>query len=256
MRTVAGAIVRNVGTRVFWVQTGGFDTHAQQGLGGAGSYGNLMGTYGDGVAAFYNDLRNQGALDDTLILQFSEFGRRISENGSQGTDHGAGAIMMAMGGAVRGGIYGTAASLDPNPANPDAREQRRRRAARNRLPSVVRASAGRLARRELDRDSRRGLQERRASNRVARSSIQNSEVQNSETALRPIIRPLGLHSRNAPRRLRDHRANRRRWNGPGLSGDGHKTEAPGRDQGPPDRRSRRPLTGSRAFGWKQNSSRP
>ena len=118
LRTVAGAIVRNVGTRVFWVQTGGFDTHAQQGLGGAGNYGNLMGNYGDGVAAFYNDLRNQGALNDTLIIQFSEFGRRISENGSQGTDHGAGAIMMAMGGAVRGGIYGTAASLDPNPANP------------------------------------------------------------------------------------------------------------------------------------------
>jgi uncharacterized protein (DUF1501 family) len=118
LRTVAGAIVRNVGTRVFWVQTGGFDTHAQQGAGGAGGYGNLMGTYGDGVAALYNDLRNQGALNDTLIIQFSEFGRRISENGSQGTDHGAGAIMMAMGGTVRGGIYGTAASLDPNPANP------------------------------------------------------------------------------------------------------------------------------------------
>jgi uncharacterized protein (DUF1501 family) len=77
-----------------------------------------MGTYGDGVGAFYNDLRNQGAINDTLILQFSEFGRRISENGSAGTDHGAGAIMMALGGAVRGGIYGTAASLDPNPANP------------------------------------------------------------------------------------------------------------------------------------------
>ena len=118
LRTVAGAIVRNVGTRVFWVQTGGFDTHAQQGAAGAGGYGNLMGTFGDGVAAFYNDLRNQGALNDTLILQFSEFGRRISENGSQGTDHGAGAIMMAIGGTVRGGIYGTAASLDPNPSNP------------------------------------------------------------------------------------------------------------------------------------------
>ena len=118
LRTVAGAIVRNVGTRVFWVQTGGYDTHAQQGAAGAGGYGNLMGTFGDGVAAFYNDLRNQGALNDTLILQFSEFGRRISENGSQGTDHGAGAIMMAIGGTVRGGIYGTAASLDPNPSNP------------------------------------------------------------------------------------------------------------------------------------------
>ena len=77
-----------------------------------------MATYGDGLLAFYNDLRNQGLLNDTLVLQFSEFGRRISENGSQGTDHGAAGVMMAMGGMVRGGIYGTAASLDPNPANP------------------------------------------------------------------------------------------------------------------------------------------
>ncbi len=53
-----------------------------------------------------------------MVLQFSEFGRRISENGSQGTDHGAAGAMMAMGGAVRGGIYGTAPSLDPDPANP------------------------------------------------------------------------------------------------------------------------------------------
>jgi uncharacterized protein (DUF1501 family) len=77
-----------------------------------------MGTFGDGLLAFYNDLRNQGLLNDTVVLQFSEFGRRISENGSNGTDHGAGAVMMAMGGAVRGGIYGTVASLDPNPSNP------------------------------------------------------------------------------------------------------------------------------------------
>ena len=77
-----------------------------------------MGTYNDGLLAFYNDLRNQGLLNDTLIIQFSEFGRRITENGSQGTDHGAAGVMMALGGMVRGGIYGTAPSLDPNPANP------------------------------------------------------------------------------------------------------------------------------------------
>jgi len=118
LRTVAGSIARGIGTRVYWVQTGGFDTHSNQGNAGAGGYANLMGTYGDGLLAFYTDLRNQGMLNDTLVLQFSEFGRRISENGSQGTDHGAAGVMMAMGGAVRGGIYGTAASLDPNPANP------------------------------------------------------------------------------------------------------------------------------------------
>ena len=118
LRTIAGSIVRGVGTRVYWVQTGGFDTHSGQGNAGAGAYANLMGTFGDGLFAFYNDLRNQGLLNDTLVLQFSEFGRRISENGSQGTDHGAAGVMMAMGGGVRGGIFGTAPSLDPNPANP------------------------------------------------------------------------------------------------------------------------------------------
>jgi uncharacterized protein (DUF1501 family) len=118
LRTVAEALVRGIGTRVFWVQTGGFDTHAGQGNAGGGGYGNLMGTFGDGVAAFAEDLRRRGPWNDTLILQFSEFGRRVFENGSQGTDHGAAAVMMAAGGLVRGGLYGTAPSLDPNPANP------------------------------------------------------------------------------------------------------------------------------------------
>lgn len=118
LRTVAGSIVRGTGTRVYWVQTGGFDTHSAQGNQGAGAYATLMGTYGDSVLAFYNDLRNQGLLNETLMLQFSEFGRRIAENGSQGTDHGAAGIMMAIGGPVRGGIYGTAPSLDPVAGNP------------------------------------------------------------------------------------------------------------------------------------------
>jgi uncharacterized protein (DUF1501 family) len=112
LRTVAGAIVRGVGSRVYWVQTGGFDTHADQGAGG-GAYGNLMGTLGDGLWAFYSDVRNQGLANDTTVIVFSEFGRRISENGSGGTDHGAAGLMMVLGGAVRGGLYGTAASLAP-----------------------------------------------------------------------------------------------------------------------------------------------
>jgi len=118
LRTVAGAIARGIGTRVYWVQTGGFDTHANEGNQGAGAYATLMATYGDGVAAFYTDLKNQGLLGDTLILQFSEFGRRISENGTGGTDHGAAANMMAIGGGVRGGIYGTAPDLNPVAGNP------------------------------------------------------------------------------------------------------------------------------------------
>jgi uncharacterized protein (DUF1501 family) len=57
-------------------------------------------------------------LNNTVILVYSEFGRRISENGSQGTDHGAGGNMMVMGGLVRGGVYGTAPNLSQDPANP------------------------------------------------------------------------------------------------------------------------------------------
>jgi uncharacterized protein (DUF1501 family) len=119
LRTVAGAMVRQIGTKVFWVQSGGYDTHAGQGTNGAaGAYITLMNTLNNALTAFYNDLNNQGLLQDTLILQFSEFGRRISENGSFGTDHGAAAIMMALGGAVQGGLYGTAASLNPASDNP------------------------------------------------------------------------------------------------------------------------------------------
>ncbi len=115
LQAVAGAIERGVGTRVFWVQTGGFDTHASQGTNqAAGTYANLMGTVDAAIGAFYTDLLNQGLLGDTLILQFSEFGRRINENISAGTDHGAAAVMMAIGGPVRGGLYGTAPSLNPS----------------------------------------------------------------------------------------------------------------------------------------------
>jgi uncharacterized protein (DUF1501 family) len=119
LRTVAAAMAQGIGTRVFWVQTGGFDTHAGQNTNLAnGTYGNLMGTIDAALLAFYDDLRNQGLLNDTLVLQFSEFGRRIDENGSNGTDHGAAGLMMLMGGAVRGGLYGTAADLGRAPDNP------------------------------------------------------------------------------------------------------------------------------------------
>lgn len=116
MRSIAGAMVRGIGTRVFYVTTGGFDTHSNQATPNPanGTYATLMGTLNDGLLAFYNDLRNQGLLDDTLVMTFSEFGRRISENGSSGTDHGAAAVMMVMGGRVEGGLYGTAPNLNPN----------------------------------------------------------------------------------------------------------------------------------------------
>jgi uncharacterized protein (DUF1501 family) len=119
LRAVAGAMVRGIGTKVFYVTTGGFDTHSQQNVNAAnGAYYGLMGTLNDALFSFYTDLRNQGLLEDTLVLGWSEFGRRITENGSAGTDHGAGALMFTMGGRVNGGVYGTAPSLNPDPANP------------------------------------------------------------------------------------------------------------------------------------------
>jgi uncharacterized protein (DUF1501 family) len=117
LRAVAGALNKQIGTKVFWVQTGGFDTHSTQGA-NAGAYVNLMAAFDDGLAAFYQDLNNQGLLGSTLVVIFSEFGRRISENGSAGTDHGAAGVMMALGGSVRGGLYGTAANLANDPSNP------------------------------------------------------------------------------------------------------------------------------------------
>ena len=117
LQAVAGAMNKQIGTKVFWVQTGGFDTHAAQGV-QQGAYFNLMATLNDGIKAFYDDLNAQGLLNNTAVLVYSEFGRRISENGSSGTDHGAGANMMLMGGAVRGGLYGTAPNLNMDPQNP------------------------------------------------------------------------------------------------------------------------------------------
>jgi uncharacterized protein (DUF1501 family) len=119
MRAVAGAMAKSIGTKVFYVTTGGFDTHSAQNPNATnGAYFNLMATLNDGLLAFYNDLRSQGLLDDTLVVSFSEFGRRISENGSGGTDHGAATTMMVMGGKVSGGLYGTAANLNTDPKNP------------------------------------------------------------------------------------------------------------------------------------------
>jgi uncharacterized protein (DUF1501 family) len=117
LMNVAGAIAGGVGTKVFWVQIGGFDTHASQ-AGTDGSYSRLMTDLNDAVTVFYNDLRAQGLMDSTMVMAFSEFVRRVYENGSIGSDHGAGGLMMALGGAVRGGLYGTAASLNPDPQNP------------------------------------------------------------------------------------------------------------------------------------------
>ena len=124
LQAVAGALVTQIGTKLFWVQTGGYDTHAGQDTVG-GRYADLLTTLDDALLAFYTDLTNHGLWDDTLLLQFSEFGRRITENGSEGTDHGAAGLMMALGGHVLGGLYGTAGSLADTPDNPTLENQGR-----------------------------------------------------------------------------------------------------------------------------------
>lgn len=118
LQAVAGAIAQGIGSKVFWVQIGGFDTHASQDTTSeTGAYVKLMVALNDGLVAFDSDLRNLGVGNDTLLLSFSEFGRRVAENGSKGTDHGAASVMLAMGGGVRGGLFGTAPSLDPVASN-------------------------------------------------------------------------------------------------------------------------------------------
>src|SRR5205085_4557519 len=74
LKAVAGAMVKGIGTKVFWVQTGGFDTHSAQQTNAANAgYANLMGNISTSVGTFYTDLKNQGLLQDTIIIQFSEF---------------------------------------------------------------------------------------------------------------------------------------------------------------------------------------
>lgn len=119
LKAVAGAMVRGIGTRVFYVTIGGFDTHSAQNPNqNNGSYMTLMATLNDALLAFSTDLTNQSLFQNTLVLSFSEFGRRISENGSNGTDHGAASVMLAMGGRVNGGLYGTAPNLNTDTNNP------------------------------------------------------------------------------------------------------------------------------------------
>jgi uncharacterized protein (DUF1501 family) len=108
LKLVAQVIVKDLGTRIFYVQLGGFDTHANQ----AKEHETLLAQLGNGLAAFYNDVKNGGRAEDLLVVTFSEFGRRVRENGSKGTDHGAAGTMFALGGRVRGGFPGQLPSLE------------------------------------------------------------------------------------------------------------------------------------------------
>jgi uncharacterized protein (DUF1501 family) len=109
LSVVARLIRGGLQTKVFLVSKGGFDTHNNQGS-TEGGHADLLRDVADSVQAFYADLASDGLNDRALTMTFSEFGRTLDENSSQGTDHGSSAPVMVFG-PVNGGIYGEHADL-------------------------------------------------------------------------------------------------------------------------------------------------
>ncbi len=107
---VAAMIRAKLPTRVYYVSLGGFDTHAGQG-GVNGQHANLLRTFGSCVKAFQDELKAQQDHERVLTMSFSEFGRRVYQNASGGTDHGAAAPMFLFGPMVDAGVLGRHPSL-------------------------------------------------------------------------------------------------------------------------------------------------
>jgi uncharacterized protein (DUF1501 family) len=107
LKEIAMLISANLGTRVFYISTSGFDTHTNQ----LRRQPQLLQDISDGLAAFQADLAQMGAADRVLTLAFSEFGRRVHENAGGGTDHGTASEMLIVGKPVKGGLYGEYPSL-------------------------------------------------------------------------------------------------------------------------------------------------
>lgn len=114
LKIVAQLIKLQVGLRTITVDLGGWDTHEDQGDGDGGYYAALLQTLSDGLYALYDDLTTSGSYSNrlTVVVQ-SEFGRRLTENGDSGTDHGHGGTMLVLGGNVNGGLHGTWPGLAP-----------------------------------------------------------------------------------------------------------------------------------------------
>jgi uncharacterized protein (DUF1501 family) len=107
LRTVAAMIRDGMPTRVYYATLGGFDTHANQ----AGKHAGLLRQLGDALNAFSKDLRAQGNSGRVLTMVFSEFGRRVGQNASGGTDHGTAAPVYLVGDLLRPGLLGEHPSL-------------------------------------------------------------------------------------------------------------------------------------------------
>jgi uncharacterized protein (DUF1501 family) len=97
LKTIAQLIHAGVTTRVYYVSLSGFDTHVRQ----AQQHEKLLSIYADGVATFIKDLESNDRFKDVMIMTFSEFGRRVSENASAGTDHGTANNVFLMGKSLR-----------------------------------------------------------------------------------------------------------------------------------------------------------
>lgn len=108
LKTTARLINSGIDTKVFYSSLEGFDTHANQ----KNSQDRLLKIYGESIEAFVSDLKSQGTFNDTLILTFSEFGRRVKQNAALGTDHGAASNVFIIGNQLKTpGIYNELASL-------------------------------------------------------------------------------------------------------------------------------------------------
>ena len=107
LRTIAAMIAGGLPTRVYYVSLGGFDTHANE----KGRHDQLMQQFAQGVGAFWKDLKKQENDDRVVMMTFSEFGRRVEQNASGGTDHGAAAPMFLFGKNLKPGIFGAHPSL-------------------------------------------------------------------------------------------------------------------------------------------------
>ena len=101
LKDIAMIHTADVGTRVFYTQHGSFDTHASQ----APAFETLWTDVSRGISDFWDDLKEHDADDNIIMFIFSEFGRRVKDNGS-GTDHGAGGVCFAIGPSVVGGMHG------------------------------------------------------------------------------------------------------------------------------------------------------
>ena len=108
LRSVAQVHLADLGTQVFYTQHGSFDTHFNQ----MPQHTRLWTDVSAAISDFYADLREHDAADNVIMMLFTEFGRRVKDNGT-GTDHGAGGISFVIGDPVKGGMYSTYPSLKP-----------------------------------------------------------------------------------------------------------------------------------------------